>query len=636
MDRATIQKTIDEKGWAFLTQAQKDIYNEPVISTKAVETSPVGFVSSEQGVDVKDKVDKKYTELSAVPTPPPTTEPVVKKEIIKKEINKNKALDGTVGNPISFEDAMTTFGNDFTGLHQTEDGSYIPDSIALSRVGITGLGTKKTPQTSKEEDQLEQDEIELERLKADATKYLISDADLQQQFLGITQQWDARIADMQRINQQREASIKTTGIRLGSRYTGGAGGIFGGIISEEERQGVARIGEFEGRKQAALSAAKQAQREHNWLVYSKQVDLAEKAYEAKQKEVTALNKIQVEQNKILREEIKKEEEFTRLLDISASVSDALFSGTTDINEIFRQVTLSGLKATSKEVSDAYKELETTEKLAPGIVGEWQAAIKADPALKGMGLNDYLEFKDPTRALELRQQQLTIQKLEKDLKSNGIDEDPINMLAFAQQYATTGLIPTGIPKGTFGIIANTAKEIPKQMGSIVNTITGVRDSKLSTVAQDDFVRLNNIIKNTERLKELDKKRIGGLTFGGLGALFGSEDQARYLATRKSIVDDIARMQSGAALTVDEVAFYQDYLPGRLSETFGLGQDSMKKIEDFEDIMKNRLTDGLATNGLSIYGYSKIKIGDKVYTVGDIVSNENGEMGRILSDGSISTQ
>ena len=338
MDRATIQKTIDEKGWAFLTQAQKDVYNEPVISTKAVETSPVGFVSSEQGVDVKDKVDKKYAELSAVPTPPPTTERVVKKEDdYVKLINPETGQEQTFYNP---------------GINKQNINNLLGSGYSISESSIsdgTTFGTPTTPQTPKEGDQLEQDRIELERLKADATKYLISDADLQQQFLGITQQWDARIADMQRINQQREASIKTTGIRLGSRYTGGAGGIFGGIISEEERQGVARIGEFEGRKQAALSAAKQAQREHNWLVYSKQVDLAEKAYEAKQKEVTALNKITQEKNQKIKD---KEKEVSR----DTTISGLMDQGITNPQQILALLNFGGGDFTAKEIADTIKNL----------------------------------------------------------------------------------------------------------------------------------------------------------------------------------------------------------------------------------------------------------------------------------------
>lgn len=93
-----------------------------------------------------------------------------------------------------------------------------------------------------------------------------------------------------------------------------------------------------------------------------------------------------------------------------------------------------------------------------------------------------------------------------------------------------------------------------------------------------------------------------------------------------------MQSGAALTEDEVAFYEDYLPGRFSESFNLGQDSYKKIENFETIMNNRLKERLASNNLTIYGYSPITIGGEEYKVGDTITN-GMQTGRINPDGTI---
>jgi hypothetical protein len=88
-----------------------------------------------------------------------------------------------------------------------------------------------------------------------------------------------------------------------------------------------------------------------------------------------------------------------------------------------------------------------------------------------------------------------------------------------------------------------------------------------------------------------------------------------------------------LTADEIAFYEDYLPGRFSESFFLGQDSSKKIDNFKSVMNERLTNGLGSYGLAIYGYSKVKIGDKEYTAGDMVDNGSGLKGRVNPDGTI---
>ena len=151
-------------------------------------------------------------------------------------------------------------------------------------------------------------------------------------------------------------------------------------------------------------------------------------------------------------------------------------------------------------------------------------------------------------------------------------------------------------------------------------------------QQDFGKLYNIINNVKRLKELDEDRWGGIISGTLGKVFGSKDQGEYLSVRKAIVDDLQRMQSGAALTPEESEFYGDYLPGRFSNKLGLGLDSASKIENFEKIMNDRLKERLDTNNLSLYGFSTVDIGGQDFKVGDVISN-GSQQGRVNSDGSI---
>ncbi|MEK7553447.1 MAG: hypothetical protein AAB504_02070, partial [Patescibacteria group bacterium] len=301
---------------------------------------------------------------------------------------------------------------------------------------------------------------------------------------------------------------------------------------------------------------------------------------------------------------------------------------------YRQARISGITANTKEISNSIKNLQMAEKALPGSVGEWIALKENAPEMKDLTFEGYLNMKDPTRALDIKQQILQIKKLEKELATKGLAEDPIELLGYQDLYEATGRIPIGLPKGTFGIIAKEAKESPKAEGTIVNSKTGVKDVKLSSPQQEDFAALYDIIKKTARLKKLDETRIQGLISGTLGKIFGSEAQGEYLSVRKSIVDDIARMQTGAALTEDEQAFYNDYLPGRVGEVlFVLGRDTQSKINDFEKIMNERLENRSVANGLSIYGYSKVKIGNKNYTVGDIITNNKGQQGRILPDGTI---
>lgn len=221
----------------------------------------------------------------------------------------------------------------------------------------------------------------------------------------------------------------------------------------------------------------------------------------------------------------------------------------------------------------------------------------------------------------------------DAMTVGSNVAPENMLPFSQEYAVTGKIPVGAPKGSQASIMRYAKELPQPTGALVSSITGVASNGVGAVEQKDLASLYNITQNIAELKKLDEKRVGGLVAGTFGKVFGSEAQSAYLAKRKAIVDDISRMQSGAALTQAEVSFYEDYLPGRLSETAGLGQDSKKKIENFENIMNDKLKRKLVNNQLSIYGYSTIKASNGVeYKVGDLIQ-ANGVTGRVNPDGTI---
>lgn len=214
------------------------------------------------------------------------------------------------------------------------------------------------------------------------------------------------------------------------------------------------------------------------------------------------------------------------------------------------------------------------------------------------------------------------------------EPSTDQIAYAQEYAATGKIPTGMPKSiSFGAISLLAKDLPKTPGTFVNKTTGVTDVTTGTAEQTDIKLLYNITKMTDKLEALDKERWDGFIPGVLGKIFGSNSQGAYLTQRKAIVDEISRMQTGAALTNDEQAFYNDYLPSRFSESFGVGRDSDAKIADFKNVMNEKLQNALNNNSLSVYGYSKVPLGDKEYTVGEIIVNEYGQRGIVQPDGNI---
>src|SRR3990167_585402 len=209
--------------------------------------------------------------------------------------------------------------------------------------------------------------------------------------------------------------------------------------------------------------------------------------------------------------------------------------------------------------------------------------------------------------------------------------PVDLVAYAQQWASTGKIPTGLPKGSFGAVSQFAKEMPKQEGTIIDVNTGVKPD-ISEARIDGLAALYDISKKTEDLKQLQKERIGGIVAGVTGKIFGSAAQQRYIDLRTEIIDLLARARTGAALTVPEEKFYTDQLPGRFTEAFFLGPKAQNRLDNFATKINRALDTKLKANGASIVGFSTIKLGGKDYKVGDIIE-VNGVKGRILADGSI---
>lgn len=247
-----------------------------------------------------------------------------------------------------------------------------------------------------------------------------------------------------------------------------------------------------------------------------------------------------------------------------------------------------------------------------------------------------KLEDPVKVAQLSKLNAEISKLKRESQVNATNGVNADLTAYASQYSDTGKLPSPSELKLSGLsvgqVTTYAKQIPKQKGAVVSIQTGTKSDSVPAGAQEDFQKLYNITQMTSRLKELDKKRVGGVISGVVGGLFGSEDQGEYLTLRKAIVDEMSRMQSGAALTPEEISTYNDYLPGRFSESFGLGRDSLKKIGSFETAMNQKLQNRLANNGLSIYGYSTVKVGNQIRSVGDVV-DIGGVNYRVLPDGTL---
>lgn len=240
-------------------------------------------------------------------------------------------------------------------------------------------------------------------------------------------------------------------------------------------------------------------------------------------------------------------------------------------------------------------------------------------------------------LDAQYKRAQIQKIAHDIEMDGklLGGDSSLALAYAGEYAATGKIPTGLPKGTFGQIAQIAKEMPKSPGQILNNSTGVSPAG-DAALQSALGALYSATKLAEQLKELDAQRYHGIVSGTLGKVFGSEEQQKYIDLRDQISDLLARARSGAALNKEEERKYAAMLPGRFAEPLGLGVEPQLRIDNFINALSGDAKNKASAQGWAINGLTKVKIGEEEFTVGDIITNSFGQKGRVNPDGSITLQ
>lgn len=351
-------------------------YVDPTANAPKPATE-VGVVSSAQGANTIAQKSKQLSNLTPVPVTTTGTDTkandgtaVDTGKTTTPTATKITLMNPDTGQTSVFEDADLNKSNIQglmgSGYKVTETSGNLPSWLVAGTTGTTNSAQ------SKAQTELDNASADLKSLTDNLSKFTVSDADLKGQTDAITSQWNARIADMQKINQAREGNITTTGYRLGMQFAGGKGGVFGGIISEEERQGVARISELEGQKQSAISAAKSAAQQQNWQVFSKNVDIAQKAYEDKVTALKELNANTVAQNKIIADSLQKitDENNKRQDEVTKTKSDILISLGKNSASVPPEVIQAVNDATdvASAVTAAGQYLQTVP--TGGIVGEY--------------------------------------------------------------------------------------------------------------------------------------------------------------------------------------------------------------------------------------------------------------------------
>lgn len=314
---------------------------------------------------------------------------------------------------------------------------------------------------------------------------------------------------------------------------------------------------------------------------------------------------------------------------------------TDSEKLKLQSDLDQKKAELKAKQDATAEVSKAlmENGAPDSVR--QAVDKESSNPKATVASIYAaagEYgKDRLKESQIAENYAQAKKAIADANSAGVGgvSDPAQLIAYAQQYASNGQIPVGLPKGTFGMVSQFAKEMPKTEGTLVSKITGITppSNELGTERKDALISLYNAVKKSDDLLTLDAKRNHGLISGVLSKTFGSTDAAAYIQAKDLVTKELQYALSGKAITQQEFDYFNSLLPTRISNPGGVfGQNSQKQIGNFKSNLTETLNNKLNGYNTSIYGFSKVKVGDKDYTVGDVISNGT-QQGRVNPDGTI---
>ena len=333
---------------------------------------PIGY-SSENAVSTLTDTQVKEQNLTPLPSTeikesPPTTEEPTR---TVKMLNKN------TGQEYSFTGTDKEIAAQMSKIRQYQAAGYDITSED------TSIDLSEDPAITKERMEADQSLTELKDLQSKLTSFDVSnDPVLISMQNSITSQWDQRIREQQEANRRRQESMKTLGIRLGSRWTGGlqAGTMFGGIISEEERQGAKRIDELQVKKEVALAEARSAYEKQKWDKYVQLVNIAQKNYEQQRQEFADLSKATIEQNKFLLQ--IEQEERLRMKD-SLDASDKLIKsiGYLTLNSFIGDPTKDQetLKAIAAQygvdpnmlLSEVQRLDNEKVKYPAGIIGEYQ-------------------------------------------------------------------------------------------------------------------------------------------------------------------------------------------------------------------------------------------------------------------------
>ena len=387
-----------------------------LIPANQTQTSTPAVFSTDQGIKTVQEKQKVLSEIAPPPTSAPKPTEVKQPEPLKDQ-TQSIFKNPTTGQEYIFNstDIQNQANIDFI---KQQGLTFAEGNVPAWLAG--GTSTSDYDKAVQEVDGMMGD------LDSLIEKYGITDASLARTVGSIKGQYDARKRDMERINASRTGALASRGFRSGSsQYSAD----FGGVVSEEERQGVARISELDAQMNNEILAAQDAQRRANWTVFSKAVDAAEKR---RSELATALKDYN---SKVIEENNKIREKAIRVTRDNA-VNDLLLQGVTDPSQMldFLNFDEQGNQIGDFTADEVKKTLDNLYKSTG--VGKGPLGLTHDETINlyGAGFN-----------------QEDIQLLEEYINKNGYDNKLISSLTPQQKTILDGIL---LPKKPATGVGNT--------------------------------------------------------------------------------------------------------------------------------------------------------------------------------------
>lgn len=329
-------KTINTSSKVNATNPNTGIAGTPIITSKQGERL------------VKDN-DQKIARFEGVDS-------VTRQELlaqIKKRAEELKAERD--GKTIEKATDQMTFINPDTGQETTLKGDALTEDSKkkLQQQGYQATtadisSADKSPEIIAAEQEYNKAKMELTSVTDKFEELAITNPEINAQARAIRSAYAERINRMEDSNERRQAAIRTLGTRIGSRYTGGLAGSLGSILSEEERQGIARISAIEDEMRTEIEKAKTAARDFNYTLYNELVKSAEEKFTQRQEALDTLKEAQQKQDEALAEEEEK-------LLYQSSVIEQISKGVTDPVQIFTALNGTVPFDSIKEITDTMPE-----------------------------------------------------------------------------------------------------------------------------------------------------------------------------------------------------------------------------------------------------------------------------------------